>query len=181
MKKFTLSSALLMLCLNLVLLQSALAMTSEQQSRFDEILRMGMPELTAAAETLLEQRYPDEDWDTYNFPSFVYTSDAVEVGYKIAVKQPDLLGKANLKDKKVVIPCYCFCDAMGHDNLLYCFLQQGDLQAGFDDHAAGCNICYGQAMQAFLWDDLGATHDEIIAGMEQKYQRLIQMKQEGKF
>jgi hypothetical protein len=36
-------------------------------------------------------------------------------------------------------------------------------------------------MQAFLWNDIGATHAEIIAGMEKKYQRLIQMKQEGKF
>jgi Protein of unknown function with PCYCGC motif len=165
----------------LALAHPGLAMTQEQQTRFDEILNMRMDDLTEAAEKLLEQRYPDEDWDQYQFPSFVYTSDAVEIGYKIAVKEPELLGQANLTDMKVVIPCYCFCDAMNHDNLLYCFLKQGKLAAGFDDHASGCNICYGQAMQAFLWNDLGATHAEIIAGMEKKYQRLIQMKKEGKF
>lgn len=156
------------------------AMTTEQQERFDEIYNMGMDDLTEAAGRLLEQKYPDEDWDRYDFPSFVYTSESVEIGYKIAVMEPELLGRANQTDKQVVIPCYCFCDAMGHDNLLYCFLKKGNLEAGFDDHAASCNICYGQAMQAFLWDDLGATHDEIIAGMEKRYQRLIQMKEKGK-
>ncbi|WP_432823463.1 PCYCGC motif-containing (lipo)protein [Trichloromonas sp.] len=169
------------LFLSLMLTAHAWAMTAAQQEQFDGILNMTMAKLTEASEALLEKKYPDEDWDEYNFPSFVFTSDSVEVGYKIAVKEPDLLGQTNLKDKNVVIPCYCFCDAMGHDNLLYCFLKEGKLEAGFDDHASGCNICYGQAMQAFLWNDLGATHDEIIAGMEKKYQRLIQMKKDGKF
>jgi hypothetical protein len=181
MKAVKIFTALAVMLAGLALSHPGLAMTSEQQARFDEILSMGMADLTAAAEHLLEKRYPDEDWDQYNFPSFVYTSASVEVGYKIAVKEPELLGRANVTGKKVVIPCYCFCDAMDHDNLLYCFLKQGDLKSGFDDHASGCNICYGQAMQAFLWNDIGATHAEIIAGMEKKYQRLIQMKQEGKF
>ena len=177
-KLFTLIAILL---INLTPPLTAWAMTPEQQDRFNQVLNMSMDDLTEAAERLLEQRYPDEDWESYNFPSFVYTNESVEVGYKIAVKQPKLLGQANLTDKKVIIPCYCFCGAMGHDNLLYCFLKHGELKAGFDDHASGCNVCYGQAMQAFLWDDIGASHDEIIAGMEKKYQRLIQMKKEGKF
>lgn len=157
------------------------AMDTNQKKEFDHILGLGLDELTAAAEKLLEKKYSDEDWDKYNFPTFVFTSTAVEVGYKIAVKEPGLLGQANIKDKKAVIPCYCFCDAMGHDNLLYCFLKKGTLSEGYDDHASGCNICNGQAMQALLWNELGATHDEIIAGMEKKYQRMIQMKNEGKF
>lgn len=169
------------LLFSLMMTVPAWSMTTTQQEQFDSILNMSMANLTEAADKLLEEKYPDEDWDQYNFPSFVFTNDSVEVGYKIAVKEPDLLGKSNLKDKDVVIPCYCFCDAMGHDNLLYCFLKEGKLEAGFDDHASGCNICYGQAMQAFLWNDLGATHEEIMIGMEKKYQRLIQMKKEGKF
>lgn len=176
-KRLPVISALL---LSLVLTVPAWSMDAAQQEHFDSILNMSMAKLTAASEELLEKKYPDEDWDKYDFPSFVFTSDSVEAGYKIAVKEPDLLGQSNLKNKGVVIPCYCFCDAMGHDNLLYCFLKEGKLEAGFDDHASGCNICYGQAMQAFLWNDLGATHDEIIAGMEKKYQRLIQMKKDGK-
>jgi hypothetical protein len=60
---------------------------------------------------------------------------------------------------------------MGHKNLLYCFWKDGIPRGEFDDHASNCNICYGQAMLAFLWNDLGATHEEIIKGMEKKYSR----------
>ena len=35
-------------------------------------------------------------------------------------------------------------------------------------------------MLAFLWQDLGATHEEIIAGMEKKFSRLIKLHEEGK-
>jgi hypothetical protein len=31
-----------------------------------------------------------------------------------------------------------------------------------------------------LWNDLGATHDEIIAGMEKRYSRLLKKKGAGK-
>jgi len=181
MKRFMIHTFQLILLLSLFLPLPARAMTPDQQTRFDQVLNMSMVELTETAQHLLDQKYPDEDWDSYDFPAFVYTSDAVETGYKIAVKEPTLLGRSNLKDKQTVIPCYCFCDRMGHDNLLYCFFKEGKREVGYDDHASGCNICYGQAMQAFLWNDLGATHGEIIAGMEKKYARLIQMKKDGKF
>ncbi len=149
----------------------AVAMDEQQVVRFAQLLAMDMPQLTSTAEKLLEQKYPDEDWDQYGFPSFVYTSDSVETGYRVAVKEPRLLGEANVSGKETVIPCYCFCDAMGHNNLLYCFWKDGIPGGEFDDHASNCNICYGQAMLAFLWSDLGATHEEIITGMEKKYSR----------
>lgn len=158
----------------------AQAMDAKQQERFDRILGMSMEELTRAAQELLTEKYPDEDWEQYDFPAFVYTSDSVEAGYKIAVKKPDLLGDANTSDKQVIIPCYCFCQTMGHKNLLHCFWKKGRVGEEFDDHAASCNICYGQAMLAFLWQSLGASHDEIIAGMEQKFSRLIKLHEEGK-
>jgi len=157
------------------------AMTQDQESRFEVILNMNVDQLTTAARQLLADKFPNENWDRYHFPAYVFTNAGVETGYKIAVMEPALLGMANVADEEVVIPCYCFCDTMGHANLLACFYQGGDTQAGFDIHAAGCKICYSQAMQAFLWNDLGATHDEIITGMKRKYWKLIEMKKEGKF
>jgi len=170
----TVSLALMLTC------GSALAMDEQQSKEFNRILSMKMQELTDTSMQLLADKYPDEDWEKYDFPSFVFTSESVEVGYKIAVKEPGTLGEANVSGKEQVIPCYCFCDAMGHKNLLYCFWKDGMPGGEYDDHAANCNICYGQAMLAFLWSDLGASHDEIIAGMEKKFSRMLKMHEEGK-
>jgi hypothetical protein len=104
--------------------------------------------------------------------SFVFTSESVEVGYKIAVKESELLGNPDIAVKEQSIPCYCFCDAMGHKSLLHCFWKEGKAGGEFDDHAAGCNICYGQAMFAFLWKNLGASDQEILKGMEKKFGHL---------
>ncbi|HEX9778689.1 MAG TPA: PCYCGC motif-containing (lipo)protein [Geopsychrobacteraceae bacterium] len=181
MPKLNLLTALTTVVLTLVLSGGpARAMDENQRQRFDRILTMNMQELTTAAAELLERKYPDEDWEQYAFPSFVFTSNSVETGYRIAVKEPDLLGRANVTGKTQVIPCYCFCDAMGHNNLLYCFWKDGKPGGAYDDHAAGCNICYGQAMLAFLWHELGATHDEIIAGMEKRFSRLLKRNDAGK-
>ncbi|MCF6178378.1 MAG: PCYCGC domain-containing protein [Geopsychrobacter sp.] len=162
----------------LVAIGPALAMDKEQKARFRQIQNMNMSKLTQAAEALLEKKYPDTDWDEYEFPTFVYTSDAVEIGYRIAVKESALLGDPEISVKSKVIPCFCFCDAMGHKNLLHCFLKGGQESRGYDDHAAGCNICYGEAMLAFLWTDLSATHIEIMRGLENRYSRLIEMREE---
>jgi hypothetical protein len=35
-------------------------------------------------------------------------------------------------------------------------------------------------MLAFLWNDLGATHDEIIAGMKKRFSRMVEKHKEGK-
>lgn len=181
MLKFRLSR-LLSLALVLIALASGSvqALDSAQQTEFDRIAKMSMQQLTEATQNLLEEKYPNENWEQYGFPSFVYTSDSVEAGYKVAVKEPRLLGDVNSSDQQVVIPCYCFCQAMGHKNLLHCFWKKGRVGEEFDDHAASCNICYGQAMLAFLWHDLGASHEEIIAGMEKKFARLIKLHEEGK-
>ena len=157
---------------------SAMAMDETTQQRFNAIMQMKMAELTTATEALLEQRYPDHDWEQYDFPGYVYTSDAVEMGYRIAVIKPELLGQIHPEQTEQGIPCYCFCDAMGHRDLLACFLKGGKVDNGYDDHAANCNICYGQAMLAFLWEDAGASHEEILVGMKKKFARLLKMQQE---
>jgi hypothetical protein len=57
-------------------------------------------------------------------------------------------------------------DAMGHKNLLHCFLKDSKVGGKYDDHAVGCNICYGQAMLALLWKNAGASDEETLKGME---------------
>lgn len=148
------------------------AMDELQQKEFGRIMNLGMAELTTEAAGLLDKTYPDEDWDAFNFPEYVYTNESVEIGYMIAVKEPELLE---------INTCYCFCDAMGHVSLLNCFLKKKKKLFGsrFDDHAADCNICYGQAMLAFLWKRVGATGEEIQAGMDKKFERLLKKREEG--
>ncbi len=105
----------------------AYAMTSEQKKEFDRIANLKMSELTEEAIKAFEKKYPNEDWSRYNFPQFVFTNDATETAYKIAVKEPGLLSK---------ITCYCFCDRMGHQSLLYCFVQDGKPGGEFDRHGS---------------------------------------------
>jgi len=157
----------------------ALALDAKQLQEFERILQLPLAELTREAGALLEEKFPGEDWKSYNFPSFVFSSEAVEIGYKIAVKEPQLLGNPGIavKESDLSIPCYCFCDSMGHKNLLYCFWKGGKPGGEFDDHAAGCNICVGQAMLAFLWKNLGASDQEILKGMGTKFERLEKERQ----
>jgi hypothetical protein len=134
------------------------AFSSEKEKEFGNIGKMGVRELTAAAKAALEKKYPSENWEKYKFPKYVYTNDAVQNGYKIAVKEAQLLAK---------FPCYCFCEEMGHKNLGYCFLEKGTAGEKFDDHASTCNICYTQAMRAFLWNELGVTEEEMQKAMKE--------------
>lgn len=171
LKKFT-----LIMIASLLVPFAASAMDAQQQQEFDRIAGLKMAELTKESATLLEKKYPEEDWDKWRFPSYVFTNESVEVGYKIAVKEPELLGNPDIAVKEQGIPCYCFCDAMGHKNLLHCFWKKGKVGKKFDDHGAGCNICYGQAMLAFLWKHLGASDQEILKGMEKKFGHLARPK-----
>jgi len=153
--------AVLTLCL-LALVPRAVA--GDKDTDFERILNMGMTEMTREAQQVLESRYPEENWKEYEFPSYVYTSEPVETGYKIAVKEPELLEH---------FKCYCFCDAMGHADLRWCFLKEGELEKGFDPHGADCNVCYGQAMMALLWQEEGIAPEKMTEGYEQKFEKLI--------
>ncbi|OGP92556.1 MAG: hypothetical protein A2156_08775 [Deltaproteobacteria bacterium RBG_16_48_10] len=134
--------------------------SSDKEKELKAIGKMRLRELTSRAKVALDKKYPGENWEKYKFPKFVYISDAVQTGYKIAFKNPDLLAK---------FPCYCFCEGMGHKNLAYCFLEKGAAGGNFDDHASTCNICFAQAMMAFLWDEMGATDAEMQKAMKEAY------------
>lgn len=136
------------------------AMDGSQKKEFDRILNLAMPDLTKEAQKRLEKKYPKEDWGSHKFPDYVFTNPSAETGYMIAVKESDLLKK---------VTCYCFCDRMGHRNLLYCFFKDGKAGAEFDRHASLCNICYGEAMMTFLWAEIGASIAEIGQGIEKRW------------
>ena len=147
------------LVLWLVFVWAAPASAVDQEKEFQAISKMHFKELAERSKTVLEKKYPGEHWEKYKFPKYVYINDAVLVGYKIAVKEPDLLAK---------FPCYCFCEEMGHKNLAYCFLKHGVL-GQFDEHASGCNTCDAEAMQVFLWNELGIPTASIEQGLKQIY------------
>ena len=138
---------------------------ADKQHEFERIRDLGMAELTVEAHALLERRYPDENWDAYRFPRYVFANDSVEAGYMIAVKKPELLKQ---------FKCYCFCEAMGHKNLFDCFIKKEGRRIQFDEHGAGCNICYGQAMMALLWQEQDFTQPQMQAGFEKRFERLIE-------
>ena len=132
-----------------------------QEAEFQKIKKMDVKELTRATQVLMEKKYPGENWEKYNFPKYVYTNDAVQTGYKIAVKESPLLAK---------FPCYCFCEEMGHKNLAHCFFEKGVL-GKFDEHASTCNICITEAMRGVLWKELGATDEEMLKAMKEAYEK----------
>lgn len=124
------------------------------------VLNLTLADLTDEAAALLDMKYPDQDWDVFRFPQYVYKNHSIEVSYMIAAKEPELLRK---------MPCYCFCDRRGHKNLLYCFLREGKAGGEFDPHASRCDICYGEAIMGFVLSEKGASEEEIHAAVTQKY------------
>ena len=120
-------------------------------------------ELAARVKAALEKKYPNEKWEKYHFPKNVYIKDEVTMGYRIAVKEHELLAK---------LKCYCPCgETLHHENLSWCYLKKGSLKQGFDLHAAGCNTCNAESMMAFLWNDIGVDLPRIQAKLKEIYER----------
>lgn len=164
----------LLLIISAFFSSSAHALNEDTKAEFRVIMDMSLEELGQKSMRLINKLHPDEDWSSYKFPRYVYNDQETEAAYKVAVKRQSLLGIVNVSDEDVVVPCYCTCDSFGHDNLLYCFYKNGDPQDGFDEHGAQCAVCVRQALLAFLWDDLGADHAEIMAGMKEKFAPIIE-------
>ncbi len=147
------------IALFLFALLAVAVIAADKEKEFQKISKMSIQELTEATRVVLGKKYPNEDWEKYKFPKYVYIHPAVTLGYKIAVKEPDLLAK---------FPCYCFCQEMGHKNLSYCFLEKGEPNK-FNDHASACNICVTQALMAFLWNEVGAKKEEMQKAFKELY------------
>ncbi len=148
--------------LTLSVLFEGIVFSQERDKEMKQIGKMDLKQLASRAKIALDKKYPGEDWEKYKFPKFVFISEPVQIAYKIAVKEPQLLAK---------FPCYCFCESMGHKNLSYCFLVKGGAEGKFDDHASTCNICVAQAMMAFLWEEIGATEAEMHKEMKEVYEK----------
>jgi Protein of unknown function with PCYCGC motif len=149
---------LMFLVVLMLLLNTHSLFAQDNEKEFQRIGKMNIRELTPVAKAALEKKYPNEKWEKYNFPKYAYINDSVLVGYKIAIKEPQLLAK---------FPCYCFCDVtMSHRNLSYCYLAKGTLLGGFDPHGAECTICNGQAVMAFLWQEIGIDVPKMQAAMK---------------
>lgn len=161
-------------CLATILPTQALALSEEASTEFKVIMHLSLEELGQRATSLLEEKHPNENWSKHDFPRYVFNDLETEAAYKVATIRSNLLGKVNVSDDNIVIPCYCTCDNFGHDNLLYCFYKNGDPKEGYDNHGSQCAICIRQALLAFLWDDLGANHQEIMAGMKEKFAEVIE-------
>jgi hypothetical protein len=148
------------ICLSLLaLFMATMVLASDQEKEIQELAKMNLQGLTARSMALVAKKYPGENWERYKFPKFVYINDSVQVGYKIAVKEAQLLAH---------FPCYCFCEEMGHKNLSYCFLKLGTL-GKFDNHASNCNVCVAQTMHAFLMNEMGVPVDRIKKIMKQVF------------
>jgi hypothetical protein len=63
--------------------------------------------------------------------------------YKVARKIPKILAQ---------IPCYCYCDEIGHESLHSCFVSK---------HAAKCGKCLLEAILAFQLHKKGISTPEI--------------------
>ena len=152
----------LMVFLTLIF-QTGAAFSADKEKEFEAICKMKPAELISRAKALLEKKYPNEDWEKYRFPNYVYLKEPATVAYMIAVKQVDLLANFH---------CYCFCEKfLGHKNLSWCMLKGGKLSNGFEPHGAGCNTCHYESMHALLWNELGIDIPRMQEAMKRIYDR----------
>jgi hypothetical protein len=94
---------------------------------------------------------------TRELPAYARQDDYTLASYMIAVAMPRALE---------LIPCYCNCDAAGHEDLADCFLQG----KGFTPHAANCGICKVEAVKtAELLLEKGMSLREARASIEQQF------------
>ncbi|MGQ9733474.1 MAG: PCYCGC motif-containing (lipo)protein [Candidatus Bipolaricaulia bacterium] len=94
---------------------------------------------------------------TRELPAYARQDDYTLASYMIAVAMPQALE---------LIPCYCSCDAAGHEDLADCFLKG----KGFNSHAANCGICKVEAVRAAeLLLEEGKSIKETRAIIEQQF------------
>ncbi len=102
---------------------------------------------------------PPEVDTAEDLPEYAYRSPAALRGYKIAVKEADLLAR---------LPCYCGCGQdPQYQNLRDCFL---DDRGEFRAHGANCQVCLEEAEDAAGWKNEGLTPREIRERIDSRYE-----------
>ena len=96
-----------------------------------------------------------------SLPRYAYRSSTIQAGYEFAVGA----GGELLRQ----LPCYCSCAALGHTHLRDCFISDAGV---FDSHAAGCEVCVDEALDAQRLLSQGTAVKEIRAVIDEKYSKI---------
>jgi hypothetical protein len=79
----------------------------------------------------------------------------IETAYRVAHNMPDVLDQ---------LYCYCECDKhSGHRSLLSCYT---------DHHAANCDVCVNEALDASRMMKQGDKMTDIKSAIDRKYSRM---------
>lgn len=72
-----------------------------------------------------------------------------------------------------LIPCYCGCQNMlGHRSLADCFVRP---EGGWEQHAAGCGICLGEAAMARSLLEEGRSPPQVAEAVIDSYEVSVPM------
>jgi len=151
---------------SLVVTGPAGAMDSADYGEFQKLMQTPLQTLTEKAGAIFAQKYPqpakdNAQLDGGNHPGrcsteFDFNNASINIAYCIAGKKPELLAG---------YPCYNpVCEQLGFANLAGCFFTNGKV-GDYSLHASSIDTCVSEATLIFLWDDMGASHGEIIGAL----------------
>jgi hypothetical protein len=92
-------------------------------------------------------------------PAWVFSSPRSVRAYRAALAAPALMA---------ALPCYCGCVALrpAHASLLDCFVQPN---GALDQHAAGCEVCQREALDARALAEAHTLWPEIRRQIDDRY------------
>jgi hypothetical protein len=90
-------------------------------------------------------------------PRYAYRSENIRLSYLYAVTNGPVLD---------ALPCYCNCVTLGHGSLRDCFVRA---DGEFDSHAAGCDTCVDEALDAKRLHSAGQPLAEIRRYIDATY------------
>ena len=92
-------------------------------------------------------------------PAWASSNARTARAYHAAMRRPELFAR---------IACYCGCmqSALEHKNLRDCFLHA---DGTFEPHAAGCEVCVDQAIDADTWSRQMTSTEDILQRTSDKY------------
>lgn len=101
--------------------------------------------------------------ESSNLPSYATTHPKIQEAYEFALAYPEALTGVN---------CYCGCMQHQHSGrihsrgLIDCYLKE---DGSFEEHASQCDMCINDALEVKEMFMSGASHEEIKAAIDAKY------------
>ncbi len=88
--------------------------------------------------------------------------EIVAAVYEFAARHPEVLQ---------YVPCYCGCEAIGHNGSHDCFVRSRDAngRVQWNDHGTHCTVCIDVARDAMLMSNSGSMAAQIRAAIDQKW------------